>query len=52
MEDASMASANVTEHRTARTLTLHGRPVQHATAYGTYGRAIRTTNLTTPTSTS
>ncbi|WP_262412446.1 hypothetical protein [Actinacidiphila acidipaludis] len=20
-------------------LTLHGKPVQHATAYGTYGRA-------------
>jgi len=31
------------------TLTLNGHPVQHATAYGTYGRATCTTHLTPPT---
>jgi hypothetical protein len=29
--------------RATCTLTLHGHPVQHATAYGTYGRATCTT---------
>jgi hypothetical protein len=28
-------------------LTIHGTPVQHATAYGSYGRATCSTNLTT-----